>query len=188
VQQQQQQQQQQQGSTALASAAKHTKHGSSSSAGGWSDFTPPGTAGGAAAAGAAAAAGDVDDDTLRPWDTFNYETALQQQALQQQDEELGHIAVHVDRIKQQGLMMNEELEQQVRLAVTSAGAGAGAGAAANRLCDCLLQQSLLLRGLEDHTDTTFCYVVHLAKLLLLLLLFRHIARGLLPACLIRLFH
>jgi hypothetical protein len=38
---------------------------------------------------------------------------MQQQALQQQDEELGHISMHVDCIKQQGLMMNEELEQQV---------------------------------------------------------------------------
>ncbi|WIA14861.1 hypothetical protein OEZ85_001579 [Tetradesmus obliquus] len=123
VQQQQQQQQQQQHSGAAgAAAAKHAKHGSNaSSTGGWSDFTPPGTAG-------AAAAGDSsrDDDTQRPWDTFSYETAMQQQMLQQQDQELGHISVHVDRIKQQGLAMNEELEQQ----------------------------SLLLGGLEDHTDTT----------------------------------
>jgi hypothetical protein len=102
--------QQQHSNTAKPSAAgKHSKHGSSSSAGGWSDFTPPGTAG--TSAGAAAGA---EDDTLRPWDTFNYETAMQQQMLQQQDEDLGHISVHVDRIKQQGLMMNEELEQQVR--------------------------------------------------------------------------
>lgn len=38
-----------------------------------------------------------------------------QQQMRQQDEALDHISIHVDRIKQTGLLMHEELEEQVRL-------------------------------------------------------------------------
>jgi hypothetical protein len=36
-----------------------------------------------------------------------------QQQMRQQDEALDHISVHVDRIKQTGQLMHEELEEQV---------------------------------------------------------------------------
>lgn len=50
------------------------------------------------------------------WDSADwdlYEDAVQQQMIDQ-DHTLDHISVHVDRIKQTGQAMHEELEEQVR--------------------------------------------------------------------------
>jgi hypothetical protein len=60
------------------------------------------------------AAVDNADDT-QGWEDagVSYDALIQQQ-MQQQDEALDHISIHVDRIKQTGLMMHEELEEQVR--------------------------------------------------------------------------
>jgi hypothetical protein len=38
---------------------------------------------------------------------------MMQQQMQQQDEALDHISIHVDRIKHTGQLMHEELEEQV---------------------------------------------------------------------------
>lgn len=55
------------------------------------------------------------DDTRNNWDTGDwdsYEDAMQQQMVQQ-DQALDHISIHVDRIKQTGQAMHDELEEQV---------------------------------------------------------------------------
>ena len=59
------------------------------------------------------AAVDNADDTQGWGDAGVSYDALIQQQMQQQDEALDHISIHVDRIKQTGLMMHEELEEQV---------------------------------------------------------------------------
>lgn len=49
------------------------------------------------------------------WDTGDwdsYEDVMQQQ-IADQDQSLDHISIHVDRIRQTGQAMNDELEQQV---------------------------------------------------------------------------
>jgi len=85
---------------------------SSSGAGGGSSSSKQQPPPGSALIGAGPL-GDAGDDT-RGWGDgdVSYE-AIMQQHMRQQDEALDHISIHVDRIKQTGQLMHEELEEQV---------------------------------------------------------------------------